>query len=114
MKVDFIYEIPDFPTDIASLAHMISYYSKNDRKVLRIKDGKDMGPVLTVNVTGRDQMRLSGTAFDGQTAITTASATIVVIYSCITIIVAQINCNNYVYRYNWTQAEGNCLNPNYC
>jgi hypothetical protein len=66
LKVDFIYEIPDFTTDIASLAHMISYYSKNDRKVLRIKDGKDMGPVLTVNVTGRDQMRLLGTAFDGQ------------------------------------------------
>jgi hypothetical protein len=25
-----------------------------------------MGPVLTVNVTGRDQMRLLVTAFDGQ------------------------------------------------
>jgi hypothetical protein len=48
-----------------------------------------------------------------KTAITTASATIVVIYSCITTIVAQINCNNYVYRYNWTQAASTPIIASY-
>lgn len=114
LKVELVYEIPNFPTNMAFIGPGdILLLSKNDGKVMRIKDGKNLGPVLTINVTGKDEMGLLGIAVDGQNRDqnlknSTTSRNVFLYYShCI----SQTNCNNYVYKYNWTQVEGKLLNP---
>ena len=63
LKVELVYTGPGFPTNMAFIGpDDILLLSKNDGKVLRIKDGKNLGPVLEVNVTGKDEMGLLGIA----------------------------------------------------
>jgi aldose sugar dehydrogenase len=113
LKFELVSKIPVFPTNMAFIGpDDILLLSKNDGKVLRIKDGKNLGAVLTVNVTGKDEMGLLGIAVDGQNrdhnSISNSSSNVFLYYShCGN----QTNCNNYVYRYNWAQFEGKLLNP---
>jgi aldose sugar dehydrogenase len=54
LKFELVSKIPVFPTNMAFIGpDDILLLSKNDGKVLRIKDGKNLGAVLTLNVTGR-------------------------------------------------------------
>jgi aldose sugar dehydrogenase len=114
LKVELVYEIPNFPTNMAFIGpDDILLLSKNDGKVMRIKDGKNLGPVLTINVTGKDEMGLLGIAVDGQNRDqnnknSTISRNVFLYYGHCSI---QTNCNNYVYKYDWIQVEGNLLNP---
>ena len=63
LKVELVYTGPGFPTNMAFIGpDDILLLSKNDGKVLRIKDGKNLGPVLEVNVTRKDEMGLLGIA----------------------------------------------------
>ena len=65
LKIELVSEIPSFPTNMAFIGpNDILLLSKNDGEVLRIKDGKNMGPVLTIDVTGKDEMGLLGIAAD--------------------------------------------------
>jgi aldose sugar dehydrogenase len=114
LKIELVSEIPSFPTNMAFIGpNDILLLSKNDGEVLRIKDGKNMGPVLTINVTGKDEMGLLGIAADGHDRDqninnNTTGRNVFLYYShCST----QTNCNNYVYKFNWTQVEGKLLNP---
>jgi glucose/arabinose dehydrogenase len=108
LKVELVYEGPGFPTNMAFIGpDDILLLSKNDGKVLRIKEGKNLGPVLTVNVSGRDEMGLLGISTNGHNR-NQKSTNVFLFYSfCST----QIECNNFVYRYNWTQVEGKLVNP---
>jgi glucose/arabinose dehydrogenase len=114
LKVELVTEIPHFPTNIDFIGpNDILVLSKNDGKVLRIKDGKNMGPVLTVNVTGKDEMGLLGIATadrlePNQSTNNRTSKNVFLYYSHCS---SEVNCNNYVYRYNWTQSEGKLLHP---
>ena len=115
LKIELVSEIPSFPTNMAFIGpNDILLLSKDDGQVLRIKDGKNMGPVLKINVTGRDEMGLLGIAADGHDSDqninnnNTSGRNVFLYYShCST----QKNCNNYVYKYNWIQGEGKLLNP---
>jgi aldose sugar dehydrogenase len=114
LKVELVTEFPHFPTNIAFIGpNDILVLSKNDGKVLRIKDGKVSGPVLTINVTGRDEMGLLGIAVADrleldQSTNNSNTKNVFLYYShCI----SEVTCNNYVYRYNWTQSEGKLLHP---
>ena len=63
LKAELIYSGPGFPTNMAFIGpDDILFLSKNDGKVLRIKDGKNLGPVLEVNVSKKDEMGLLGIA----------------------------------------------------
>jgi glucose/arabinose dehydrogenase len=113
LKFELVSKIPVFPTNMAFIGpDDILLLSKNDGKVLRIKDGKNLGAVLTVNVTGKDEMGLLGIAVDGQNGIqnsnNSTSRNVFLYYSHCS---SQANCNNFVYRYNWTLAEGKLVNP---
>ena len=63
LKAELVYSGSGLPTNMAFIGpDDILLLSKNDGKVLRIKDGKNLGPVLEVNVTGKDEMGLLGIA----------------------------------------------------
>jgi aldose sugar dehydrogenase len=115
LKIELVSEIPGFPTNMAFIGpNDILLLSKNNGEVLRIKNGKNMGPVLKINVTGRDEMGLLGIAADGHDRDqnnnnnNNTGRNVFLYYShCST----QTNCNNYVYKYNWSQVQGKLLNP---
>ena len=51
LKAELVYSGSGFPTNMAFIGpDDILLLSKNDGKVLRIKDGENLGPVVEVNV----------------------------------------------------------------
>ena len=114
LKIELVSEIPSFPTNMAFIGpNDILLLSKNNGEVLRIKDGKNLGPILTINVTGKDEMGLLGIAVDGQNRDqnTNKSASYRNVFLYYSHCSTQTNCNHYVYKYNWTQVEGKLLSP---
>ena len=106
LKVELVYKGPGFPTNMAFVGpDDILLLSKNDGHVMRIKDGKNLGPVLTLNVSGKDEMGLLGisTAYGDQ-----KNLYIFIFYSLCN---SKTDCNNFVYRYDWIEGEGKLVSP---
>jgi aldose sugar dehydrogenase len=110
LKFELVSEIPVFPTNMAFIGpDDILLLSKNDGKVLRIKDGKNLGPVLTIKVSGKDEMGLLGIATESYNNENQNNNNYVFLYY--SFCASKAECNNFVYRYNWTLAEGKLVNP---
>jgi aldose sugar dehydrogenase len=106
LKVELVYKGPGFPTNMAFVGpDDILLLSKNDGHVMRIKDGKNLGPVLTLNVSGKDEMGLLGisTDYGGQ-----KNLHVFIFYSLCN---SKTDCNNFVYRYDWIEGEGKLISP---
>lgn len=107
LRVELVYKGPGFPTNMAFVGpDDILLLSKNDGNVIRIKDGKNLGPVLTVNVSSKDEMGLLGISTEGYGD--QKDIRMFIYYSLCS---SKIECNNFVYRYDWTQVEGKLVNP---
>ena len=108
LKVELVYTGPGFPTNMAFIGpDDILLLSKNDGKVLRIKDGKNLGPVLEVNVTRKDEMGLLGIAtepYKNQKYPTK----VFLYYSLCN---SKVECNNFVYKYDWKPKQDKLKNP---
>ena len=108
LKVELVYTGPGFPTNMAFIGpDDILLLSKNDGKVLRIKDGKNLGPVLEVNVSKKDERGLLGIAtepYKNQEFPTK----VFLYYSLCS---SKIECNNFVYKYDWVQKQDKLTNP---
>jgi len=107
LTMDLIFDGPGFPTSMAFIGpDDILLLSKNDGQVLRIKDGNNLGPVLTVNTTSKDEMGLLGIATSNKSG---SSMQPVFIYytSC----KSETECNSLLYRYDWSQTEGKLTDP---
>jgi len=108
LKVELVYTGPGFPTNMAFIGpDDILLLSKNDGKVLRIKDGKNLGPVLEVNVSKKDERGLLGIAtepYKNQEFPTK----VFLYYSLCS---SKIECNNFVYKYDWVQKQDKLKNP---
>jgi len=108
LKVELVYTGPGFPTNMAFIGPGdILLLSKNDGKVLRIKDGKNLGPVLEVNVSKKDERGLLGIAtepYKNQEFPTK----VFLYYSLCS---SKIECNNFVYKYDWTPKQDKLTNP---
>ena len=64
LKVELVYSGNGFPTNMAFIGKDdILLLSKKDGDVLRIKDGKNIGPVLHVNVNSKDERGLLGISY---------------------------------------------------
>jgi aldose sugar dehydrogenase len=110
LKFELVSEIPVFPTNMAFIGpDDILLLSKNDGKVLRIKDGKNLGPVLTIKVSGKDEMGLLGIATESYNNENQNNNNYVFLYY--SFCASKAECNNFVYRYNWTLAEGKLVTP---
>jgi len=108
LKVELVYTGPGFPTNMAFIGpDDILLLSKNDGKVLRIKDGKNLGTVLEVNVSKKDERGLLGIAtepYKNQEFPTK----VFLYYSLCS---SKIECNNFVYKYDWTPKQDKLTNP---
>lgn len=61
LKIERVYTGPAFPTNIAFIdQNDILLLEKNTGQIIRIKDGKNMGPVLNLQVSTKDEMGLLG------------------------------------------------------
>ena len=97
LRVKLVYTGPGFPTNMAFIGpDDILLLSKNDGKVLRIKDGKNLGPVLEVNVTRKDEMGLLGIATEPYKN-QKYPAKVFLYYSLCN---SKVECNNFVYKYD--------------
>jgi glucose/arabinose dehydrogenase len=122
LKIEPVASIHGFPTNMAFVGHNdILILSKNDGQVFRIKDGKNVGPVLKLNVTGKDEMGLLGIAVADDTTQNNsnhsktigknqsgADRNVFLYYSYCS---SKTNCNNFVTRYDWKENEGKLVNP---
>ena len=108
LKVELVYTGPGFPTNMAFIGpDDILLLSKNDGKVLRIKDGKNLGTVLEVNVSKKDERGLLGIAtepYKNQEFPTK----VFLYYSLCS---SKIECNNFVYKYDWAPKRDKLKNP---
>ena len=108
LKAELIYSGPGFPTNMAFIGpDDILFLSKNDGKVLRIKDGKNLGPVLEVNVSKKDEMGLLGIATQHHND-QKFPTNVFLYYSLCS---SKIECNNFVYKYDWVQKQNKLKNP---
>jgi glucose/arabinose dehydrogenase len=108
LKAELVYSGSGFPTNMAFIGpDDILLLSKNDGKVLRIKDGENLGPVVEVNVSKKDEMGLLGIATESQKN-QKYPAKIFLYYSLCS---SKEECNNFVYNYDWEQKEGKLKNP---
>ena len=81
--------------------------SKNDGKVLRIKDCKNLGPVLEVNVSSKDEMGLLGIATEPYKNQKYPAKGFLYYSLCN----SKVECNNLVYKYDWTPKQNKLKNP---
>ena len=64
-NIELVSTLKGFPTNMAFIGpDDILILSKNTGQVFRIKDGNNIGSVLKIDVTGRDEMGLLGIATD--------------------------------------------------
>src|SRR6478735_1771268 len=110
LKVELVYTGPGFPTNMAFIGpDDILLLSKNDGKVLRIKDGKNLGTVLEVNVSKKDERGLLGIAtepYKNQKFPTN----VFLYYSLCS---SEIECNNFAYKYDCAPKQYKLTNPSY-
>jgi aldose sugar dehydrogenase len=108
LRVKLVYTGPGFPTNMAFIGpDDILLLSKNDGKVLRIKDGKNLGPVLEVNVTGKDEMGLLGIATEPYKNQKYPTKVFLYYSLC----KSKVECNNFVYKYDWSPKQDKLKNP---
>ena len=108
LTADLIFDGPGFPTSMTFIgADDILLLSKNDGQVLRIKDGHNLGPVLTVNASSKDEMGLLGIATSKNNSGSSAQHVFIFYTSC----KSETECNSLVYKYDWSQKEGKMTNP---
>src|SRR6476619_295823 len=108
LKVELVYTGPGFPTNMAFIGpDDILLLSKNDGKVLRIKDGKNLGTVLEVNVSKKDERGLLGIATEPYK--NQKHPTKVFLYY--SLCSSKIECNNFVYKYDWAPKQDKLKNP---
>lgn len=107
LKVELVYNGSGFPTNMAFIGpDDILLLSKDDGKVLRIKDGKNIGSALKLEVRSKDEMGLLGIATSKQLNPANAS-----IFLYFTACKSKTDCNNLVYRYRWDSIHGNLTEP---
>jgi aldose sugar dehydrogenase len=113
LKVELVSSLPDFPTNMAFVgSDDILVLSKNNGEVLRIKDGNNLGAVLKVNVTGKDEMGLLGIstdAYKNQNQNQKQNSNYV--FLCYSLCTSEEQCDNFVYKYEWNRNEGKLFNP---
>ena len=111
LKIERVYTGPAFPTNIAFIdQNDILLLEKNTGQIIRIKDGKNMGPVLNLQVSTKDEMGLLGitTAISKEADADNQTQNIFLYYThCI----SDTDCNNFVYRYIWDNRQGNLTHP---
>ena len=102
LKVELVYSGKGFPTNMAFVGKDdILLLSKKDGDVLRIKDGKNLGPVLHVNVSSKDEMGLLGIATDAYPADKSSFKMVLAMSFCITVF-ANPNWNAIILCTNMT------------
>lgn len=112
LKVELVYSGNGFPTNMAFIGKDdILLLSKKDGDVLRIKDGKNIGPVLHVNVNSKDERGLLGIATDAYSAKNPFQSGIGNVFLYYSVCQSKIECNNFVYKYDWMKNEGKLTNP---
>lgn len=112
LKVELVYSGNGFPTNMAFIGKDdILLLSKKDGDVLRIKDGKNIGPILHVNVNSKDERGLLGIATDAYSAKNPFQSGIGNVFLYYSVCQSKIECNNFVYKYDWMQNEGKLTNP---
>ena len=113
LKVQLVSSLPDFPTNMAFVgSNDILVLSKNDGQVLRIKDGNNLGAILKVNVTGKDEMGLLGIAteaYENQKQKQKQNSNNVFLYY--SLCTSEEQCDNFVYKYEWNRNEGKLIKP---
>lgn len=108
LRIELVYTGPGFPTNMAFVGpDDFLLLSKNDGKVFRIKDGKNLGPVLQVNVSSKDEMGLLGIATEASK--NQKNPTRVFLYY--SLCNSKIECNNFVYKYDWIPKQDRLKNP---
>ena len=85
--------------------------SKKDGEVLRIKDGMNLGPVLQVKVSSKDEMGLLGIATDAYPSTKQNQKDSSSVFLYYSFCQSKLECNNFVYKYDWIQNEEKLANP---
>lgn len=110
LKVELVSNLQGFPTNMAFIdKDDILILSKNGQ-VLRIKDGKNLGPVFELNVTSKDEMGLLGIATDlySKNKAQANNGSVFLYYS---LCGSNLECNNFVYKYSWNAKQQKLDNP---
>jgi len=118
LKVELVYSGNGFPTNMVFVGKDdILLLSKKTGDVLRIKDGKNIGSVLHVNVNSKDERGLLGIATDAYPTNNqnvfnlTHQEGISNVFLYYSFCKAKLECNNFVYKYDWLKNEGKLTNP---
>jgi glucose/arabinose dehydrogenase len=110
LKVELVSNLQGFPTNMVFIdKDDILILSKNGQ-VLRIKDGKNLGPVFELNVTNKDEMGLLGIDTDlySKNKAQVNKAKVFLYYS---LCESNLECNNFVYKYSWNAKQQKLDNP---
>jgi glucose/arabinose dehydrogenase len=111
LKVELVYSGNAFPTNMAFIGKGDILLLSKSGDVLRIKDGKNLGPVLQVNVNGKDERGLLGIATDAYPTNSQNQKGVSYVFLYYTSCESKLECNNLVYKYDWLQNEGKLTNP---
>lgn len=112
LKVELVYSGNGFPTNMVFVGKDdILLLSKKSGDVLRIKDGKNIGPVLHVNVNSKDERGLLGIATDAYPANNQNQGGMSNVFLYYSFCQSKLECNNFVYKYDWMKNEGKLTNP---
>lgn len=104
VKIEKVYNGSAFPTNMAFIgSDDILLLEKDTGQVIRIKDGKNIGPVLNVQVRDKDEMGLLGIATAKSKQLGNVS---IFLYHTSCKPDNYTDCNNFVDRYRWDEKQG--------
>lgn len=97
-KIELVSTLEGVPTNMAFISpDDILILSKNNGQVFRIKDGNNIGSVLKIDVTGRDEMGLLGIATHAYNKNENQKCDNNNVFLYYSLCASEEKCNNFVY-----------------